>query len=57
MQTLLHQTQKYIDNYFAEVNFANLEHLPFISGFIGSFSFDIVRHAYPKLNNIKLEDT
>lgn len=51
------QTQKYIDNYFAEVNFANLEHLPFISGFIDSFSFDIVRHAYPKLNNIKLEDT
>lgn len=56
-EDIYNQFKKYIDNYFAEVNFASLEHLPFISGFIGSFSFDIVRHAYPKLNDIKLEDT
>ncbi|PTJ16342.1 anthranilate synthase component I [Staphylococcus succinus] len=49
--------KKYIDNYYSKIDIQDLEQLPFISGFVGSFSFDIVRHAYPKLNNIKLDGT
>lgn len=49
--------KKYIDNYYSKIDIQDLEQLPFISGFVGSFSFDIVRHAYPKLNNIQLDGT
>lgn len=56
-EDIYNQFKKFIDRHFAEVNLKKLEHLPFISGFIGSFSFDIVRHAYPKLNKISLDDT
>lgn len=51
------QFKKYINKYFSESNLKDLEDLPFISGFIGSFSFDIVQHAYPKLNEISLDGT
>ena len=33
-----------------------LSALPFISGFVGSCSFDLVRHEFPVLQNIALDD-
>ncbi len=32
------------------------ESLPFISGYVGMCSFDLVRHEFPKLQSIQLED-
>ncbi|AYU55184.1 anthranilate synthase component I [Staphylococcus debuckii] len=39
----------YVQKYYAEVEDENLKDLPFISGFIGSCSFDLVRHEFPVL--------
>ncbi len=33
-----------------------LKSLPFISGYVGTCSFDLVRHVFPKLQSIQLED-
>ncbi|MBN4950212.1 MULTISPECIES: anthranilate synthase component I, partial [Staphylococcus] len=33
-----------------------LKSLPFISGYVGTCSFDLVRHEFPKLQSIQLED-
>ena len=33
-----------------------LKPLPFISGYVGTCSFDLVRHEFPKLQSIQLED-
>ncbi|HCV1552119.1 TPA: chorismate-binding protein [Staphylococcus aureus] len=33
-----------------------LKPIPFISGYVGTCSFDLVRHEFPKLQSIQLED-
>lgn len=35
---------------------SELQQLPFISGYVGSCSFDLVRHEFKKLQNINLQD-
>lgn len=45
-----------IDQYKAEIEDEALALLPFISGFVGSCSFDLVRHEFPVLKQINLED-
>src|SRR5699024_3502527 len=45
-----------IDQYKAEIEDEQLSLLPFISGFVGSCSFDLVRHEFPVLKQINLED-
>src|SRR5699024_34426 len=46
----------FIDQYKAEIEDEDLAQLPFISGFVGSCSFDLVRHEFPVLKQINLED-
>ncbi|CRV19941.1 anthranilate synthase component I [Staphylococcus saprophyticus] len=48
--------QAFIDQYKTNIEDAILEDLPFISGFVGSCSFDLVRHAFPVLKEIELTD-
>lgn len=50
------KTQAFIDQYKTNIEDAILEDLPFISGFVGSCSFDLVRHAFPVLKEIELTD-
>lgn len=45
-----------VNDYKAEINDSELAALPFISGFVGSCSFDLVRHEFPVLKQIELED-
>lgn len=45
-----------IQQYYAEISEKPLKKLPFISGFVGTCSFDLVRHEFPILQNIKLDD-
>ncbi|MDW3826978.1 anthranilate synthase component I [Staphylococcus saprophyticus] len=48
--------QAFIDQYKTNIEDAILEDLPFISGFVGSCSFDLIRHAFPVLKEIELTD-
>lgn len=50
------QMKSYIDHYKALIEEEELSVLPFISGFVGSCSFDLVRHEFPVLQNIALDD-
>lgn len=43
-----------VNKYYASIEDEHLKHLPFISGFIGTCSFDFVRHEFPKLQEIAL---
>lgn len=45
-----------VNDYKAEIDDSELAALPFISGFVGSCSFDLVRHEFPVLKLIELED-
>ncbi|WP_409327794.1 anthranilate synthase component I [Staphylococcus pseudoxylosus] len=45
-----------IDQYKTAIDDEILAQLPFISGFIGSCSFDLVRHEFPVLKQIELAD-
>ncbi|MFQ3843381.1 anthranilate synthase component I [Staphylococcus pseudoxylosus] len=45
-----------IDQYKTTINDEILAQLPFISGFVGSCSFDLVRHEFPVLKQIELAD-
>lgn len=45
-----------IDQYKTAINDEILAQLPFISGFVGSCSFDLVRHEFPVLKKIELAD-
>lgn len=45
-----------VNDYKAEIDDSELAALPFISGFVGSCSFDLVRHEFPVLKQIELED-
>ena len=45
-----------IDQYKTAIDDEILAQLPFISGFVGSCSFDLVRHEFPVLKQIKLAD-
>lgn len=45
-----------VNQYYANIADDQLKHLPFISGFIGTCSFDLVRHEFPKLQEIELDD-
>lgn len=45
-----------IDQYKMTIDDEILAQLPFISGFVGSCSFDLVRHEFPVLKQIKLAD-
>ncbi|WP_436853806.1 anthranilate synthase component I [Staphylococcus caeli] len=45
-----------IDHYRADIEDETLAQLPFISGFLGSCSFDLVRHEFPILKQIDLRD-
>ncbi|MDU0476915.1 anthranilate synthase component I [Staphylococcus chromogenes] len=47
--------KKYIDAYYAKVEEPQLKALPFISGFMGYCSFDLVRHAFPVLKKYPIE--
>ncbi|WP_274315540.1 anthranilate synthase component I [Staphylococcus hyicus] len=42
--------KNYVNQFKARIDDARLKQLPFISGFMGYCSFDLVRHAFPKLN-------
>ncbi|MDT3960676.1 anthranilate synthase component I [Staphylococcus kloosii] len=46
----------YIDQYKADVEDEELQDIPFVSGFVGSCSFDLVRHEFPILQQIALQD-
>ncbi|MEJ7517508.1 anthranilate synthase component I, partial [Staphylococcus pasteuri] len=46
----------FIDQYKAEIEDKDLAQLPFVSGFVGSCSFDLVRHEFPVLKQIDLAD-
>ena len=46
----------FIDQYKVEIEDEDLAQLPFISGFVGSCSFDLVRHEFPVLKQIDLAD-
>ena len=46
----------FIDQYKAEIEDEDLAQLPFVSGFVGSCSFDLVRHEFPVLKQIDLAD-
>lgn len=45
-----------IDQYKMTIDDEILAQLPFISGFVGSCSFDLVRHEFPVLKQIELAD-
>lgn len=45
-----------IDQYNTAIDDEILAQLPFISGFVGSCSFDLVRHEFPVLKQIELAD-
>ncbi|MEB7384033.1 anthranilate synthase component I [Staphylococcus xylosus] len=45
-----------IDQYKTAIDDKILAQLPFISGFVGSCSFDLVRHEFPVLKKIELAD-
>lgn len=45
-----------IDQYKTAIDDEILDQLPFISGFVGSCSFDLVRHEFPVLKKIELAD-
>lgn len=45
----------FINQYHEDIKDPSLAHLPFVSGFIGTCSFDLVRHAFPKLMDIPIE--
>lgn len=45
-----------VDQYKTEIEDSELADLPFISGFVGSCSFDLVRHEFPILKKIELAD-
>ena len=45
-----------VNDYKAEIDDSELAALPFISGFVGSCSFDLVRHEFPVLKQIELDD-
>ena len=47
--------KNYIDAYHAEIECEELKSLPFIAGFIGYCSFDLVRHAFPVLKQYPIE--
>lgn len=61
-ETLIETEQPYdklkafIDQYKAVVEDEDLALLPFVSGFVGSCSFDLVRHEFPILKQITLDD-
>src|SRR5699024_7258518 len=46
-----------LNKYKADIEDPVLSNLPLVSGFIGSCSFDLVRHAFTKLREIEVEDT
>ena len=41
--------KQFIDRYKVNIQEESLADLPFISGFVGTCSFDLVRHEFPKL--------
>lgn len=46
-----------LNEYKAEIEDPVLADLPLVSGFVGSCSFDLVRHAFKKLQEIEIENT
>ena len=46
----------FLNDYKVTIDEKTLRQLPFISRFIGSCSFDLVRHEFPKLQEIELLD-
>ncbi|PTI34453.1 anthranilate synthase component I [Staphylococcus warneri] len=48
--------KEFVNSYYADIEDQTLQELPFISGFIGTCSFDLVRHEFPILKQIELED-
>ena len=45
-----------MNSYYDDIEDQTLQELPFISGFIGTCSFDLVRHEFPILKQMELED-
>ncbi|MBE5662623.1 anthranilate synthase component I [Staphylococcus sp. SS21] len=45
-----------INEDYHDIKDNTLRALPFISGYVGTCSFDLVRHEFPKLQSIQLED-
>ncbi|EGG96052.1 anthranilate synthase component I [Staphylococcus warneri] len=48
--------KEFVNRYYDDIEDQTLQELPFISGFIGSCSFDLVRHEFPVLKQMELED-
>jgi len=48
--------KQFVNQYYEDIEDKSLQELPFISGFIGTCSFDLVRHEFPILQNINLDD-
>ena len=46
----------FVQSYYSEVEDEQLKDLPFISGFIGYCSFDLVRHEFPVLKRSAVKD-
>src|SRR5690625_5440910 len=46
-----------LNKYKADIEDPVLSNLPLVSGFIGSCSFDLVRHAFTKLREIEVKNT
>ncbi|MBX5318174.1 anthranilate synthase component I [Staphylococcus caprae] len=45
-----------VNKYYTDIEDEHLRDLPFIAGFIGTCSFDLVGHEFEKLQEIKLSD-
>ncbi|UXR76082.1 MULTISPECIES: anthranilate synthase component I [unclassified Staphylococcus] len=54
-QSPLEALKAYVAKKKVDVTDESLSALPFISGFMGAFSFDFVRHAYPVLQQYPIE--
>ncbi|UDI78329.1 anthranilate synthase component I [Staphylococcus taiwanensis] len=49
--------KNYINQYNEKIKDEKLKRLPFVSGFIGTCSFDLVRHEFPILKKVPLKNT
>ena len=45
--------KEFVNRYYDDIEDQTLQELPFISGFIGSCSFDLVRHEFPVLKQME----
>ena len=46
----------YINQFNIQITDEKLKHLPFVSGFIGTCSFDLIRHEFPMLKQQSIQE-